>query len=188
MESDDIDMNIISDEKISFCENRIKSDISECKRSKLIGKICKININEYKKNNNGEFELIIEFISYFSVKFIFNSKYPMSSPSIVYNNGNKLNNIFDNNGNALVETIKKENWNKGIWLSTLIYYIELLILKETGQKLKNGNDIRQNNYLINIRNKYRKRNWDDYINEVNKYYENITPPELKINLKKLKVK
>ena len=49
MDIDDIYMNIISDEKLLSCENRIKSDISESKRSKLIGKICYININEYKK-------------------------------------------------------------------------------------------------------------------------------------------
>ena len=187
MDIDDIYMNIISDEKLLSCENRIKSDISECKRSKLIGKICYININEYKKNNNGEFELIIEFISFFSVKFIFNSEYPISPPLIKFNDGDKIKNIFDNNGNALIETIKKENWNKGIWLSTLIYYIELLLFKETGRDLKISND-KIKNYIINKRKKYGKRNWNDYIKEVNKEYGNETPIELEINLKKLKDK
>ena len=179
--------NIISDksdEEISLCEERIISDISECKRSKLIGIICQIKINDYKKNNDNEFELIVEFISYFSVKFIFNSEYPLSPPSIIYYSGLKIKNIFDKNGNLLMETIKKENWNKGIWLSTLILYIELLISKEID---KEKNDINQNN-INNKKEKYGKRKWEDYLKETNYNYkdENNSKNELDINLKRLK--
>ena len=173
-----------SNEQISLCEQRIISDISECKRSKLIGFICQIKINDYKKNNNNEFELIIEFVSYFSIKFIFNSEYPLSPPSIIYNNGSKIKNIFDNNGNILIETIKKENWNKGIWLSTLIFYIELLISKEIDEEKA---DINQNN-IINKKEKYGKRKWEDYVKETNENNKdnNNSKNELEKDLKRLK--
>ena len=58
------DTNIDENELLSECEGRIISDIAEYKRSKLVGNICKIKVNDYSKNNN-KFELIIEFISYF---------------------------------------------------------------------------------------------------------------------------
>lgn len=173
--------------ELSDCEGRIISDISESKRSNIIGKICKIKINEYKKISNDKFELIIEFISYFSVKFIFDSNYPISPPCIVYNSGKKINNIFDENGNALVETIKKENWNKGIWLSTLIFYIELLISSKAGDDQKSHVDTYKNDLITN-KEKYKKRKWDDYINETYQYDKNVNINciELDINLKKLK--
>ena len=189
MEPEDIEMLSHSNnnnEDISICEQRIISDISEFKRSKLVGTICQIKLNKYTKNNNGEFELIIEFISYFSVKFIFNLEYPISPPSIIYNDGLKIKNIFDENGNILVETIKKENWNKSIWLSTLVFYIELLITKESNKENNSSDDLSQNN-IIEKKEKYGKRNWKDYIDEMSDNYENGgTPPELEQNLKKLK--
>ena len=185
MEKEDMKNNIILDESISLCEQRLMSDISECKRSKLIGIISKIKINDYQKNNNNEFELIVEFVTYFSVKFIFNSEYPLSPPSIIYNNGSKIKNIFDNNGNILIETIKKENWNKGIWLSTLICYIELLISQETDNEKKDTNQ-NQNN-IINKNEKYGKRKWKDYMKETNEINKNENNPknEFEKDLKRL---
>ena len=188
MEPEDIEMHNQSNniEEISICEQRIISDISELKRSKLVGTICQIKLNKYKKNDNGAFELIIEFVSYFSAKFIFNLEYPLSPPSIIYNDGLKIKNIFDDNGNILVETIKKENWSKSIWLSTLVFYIELLITRESNKENNCSDDLNQNN--INDKSeKYGKRNWKDYTDETSNNYENgVTPPELEINLKKLK--
>ena len=181
MEPKDIEMINNSEnslEELSLCEQRIISDIAECKRSKLVGTVCKILLKDYKKNNNGEFELIIEYISYFSVKFIFNSEYPISPPSAIYNSGLKIKNIFDNNGNVLIETLKKENWNKGIWLSTLIFYIELLISKEKEEKNDSSIDSSHNTNK-NKKEKYGKRNWQNYVNEENE-------PKLEINLKKEK--
>ena len=188
MEPEDIEMQYQSNniEDISICEQRLISDISELKRSKLVGTICQIKLNKYKQNDNGEFELIIEFVSYFSAKFIFNLEYPLSPPSIIYNDGLKIKNIFDENGNILVETIKKENWNKSIWLSTLVFYIELLITKESNKENNCFDDLSQNN-IIDKKEKYGKRKWKDYTDEMSENYENGgTAPELEQNLKKLK--
>ena len=190
MESEDIEMKIQTDKsekEMSLCEQRIISDISEFKRSKLVGTICQIKLNEYKKNNKGEFELIIEFISYFSIKFIFNLGYPLSPPTLIYNDGLKIKNIFDENGGVLVETIKKENWNKSIWLSTLIFYIELLISKECIEKKNLSNDLNQNN-IKDKNEKYGKRKWKDYVNEINEkcMNDNLIQIELEKNLKQLK--
>ena len=198
----------IENKLISECEGRIKSDIAECKRSKLVGNICQIKLNDCKKINDDKYELIIEFKSYFSLKFIFDSQYPISPPSITFNDGNKIKNIFDENNNVLVETIKKENWNKSIWLSTLIFYIELLISRETGEnseahsspeapnqnqnknQSQNENQNNQNNQnsIINKNEKYGKRNWKDYLDETNENYKNgdSEAADLEKNLKKSK--
>ena len=170
----------------SLCEQRLISDISEFKRSQLIGTTCKIKLNNYIKNNNN-FELIIEFIDYFSTKFIFNSKYPVSPPSIVYYNGKKIKNIFDTDGNVLLESIKIQNWNEGVWLSTLVFSIELLISKEIEEE---NNVSNLNSYINNtdiVKDKYGKRKWNNYIEEEkNNHLDYSTSPELEKNLKKLK--
>ena len=191
MDKDDIEMilnpdNPTSNLELNECEQKIISDISECKRSKLVGTICKVKVNDYKKINNGKFELIIDFISYFSAKFIFDSDYPISPPSIIYNNGKKIANIMDNNANILVESIKKENWNKGIWLSTLIFSIELLISRETSEENNKSNS--NKNLPINKKEKYGKRKWEDYIKEEKELYEskNEEMPELENNTKRIK--
>ena len=191
----------IENKLISECEGRIKSDIAECKRSKLVGNICQIKLNDCKKIDDDKYELIIEFISYFSLKFIFDSQYPISPPSITFNDGNKIKNIFDENNNVLVETIKKENWSKSIWLSTLIFYIELLISRETGESLSNQEAQNQNksqnenqnnqnsqNSIINKNEKYGKRNWKDYLDETNENHKNgdSEAADLEKNLKRSK--
>ena len=195
MEQQDIEMShiVTTDNNMyenisdkSLCEQRLISDISEFKRSQLIGTTCKIKLNNYIKNNNN-FELIIEFIDYFSTKFIFNSKYPVSPPSIVYYNGKKIKNIFDTDGNVLLESIKIQNWNEGVWLSTLVFSIELLISKEIEEE---NNVSNLNSYINNtdiVKDKYGKRKWNNYIEEEkNNHLDYSTSPELEKNLKKLK--
>ena len=192
MEPQDIEMNPVTNNNIneqdglisdmSLCEQRLISDIAEYKRSQIVGTICKTHFNNYIKNND-KFELIIEFINYFSVKFIFDQNYPITPPCIVYHNGLKIKNIFDIHGNVLIESIKKENWNKSIWLSTLVFYIELLISKETEGK----SNLELNNYSNDRKEKYGKRKWNDYVNEENKNYLNLNiTPQLERNLKRLK--
>ena len=181
----------ISNKILTECEERILNDIIEYKRSKLAGNICKIKLNEYKKINNDTYELIIDFISYFSIKLIFDSQYPRKPPSILFNEGNKIRNIFDEKGNILIETIKKENWNKGIWLSTLIFYIELLISRETNEmNEENSPFVNLNNYNKIKKERYGKRKWKDYMDETNEIYSyynnNFTPSILEMNLKKTK--
>ncbi len=194
MEQQDIEMShiVTTDNNMyenisdkSLCEQRLISDISEFKRSQLIGTTCKIKLNNYIKNNNN-FELIIEFINYFSTKFIFNSKYPVCPPSIVYYNGKKIKNIFDTDGNVLLESIKIQNWNEGVWLSTLVFSIELLISKEIEEENNDSNLNSDINITDIIKDKYGKRKWNNYIEEEkNNHLDYSTSPELEKNLKKL---
>jgi ubiquitin-protein ligase len=183
--------------ELTFCEGRLLNDLAEFKRSKMIGKISQIKLYDYKKTENDCFELIIEFISYFSVKFIFEPDYPCSPPIIIYENGQKPEYVFDENGNVLIESIKKNNWSPIIWLSTLVYSIELLISSGTNNDINysfnNDNNSNQNitNYFMkNKKQKYGKRKWDVYINDCKDYYnkENGLIPELEKNLKHLKIK
>ena len=190
----------ISSGELTLCEGRLQNDLSEFKRSKIIGKICQIRLNDYKKVGNDSFELIVDFISYFSVKFIFHSDYPCSPPIIIYEKGLKLKNIFDENGNVLIESIKRSNWTPIIWLSTLVYSIELLIssginsesLYFSNKISNNKNNQNLTNYfMVAKKQKYGKRKWEDYINEYknntfNK--EGLVLPELEKNLKQLKIK
>lgn len=189
----------ISSGELTLCEGRLQNDLSEFKRSKIIGKICQIKLNDYKKVGNDSFELIVDFISFFSVKFIFHSDYPCSPPIIIYEKGLKPRNIFDENGNVLIESIKRSNWTPSIWLSTLVCSIELLIssgINSENHCFSNNNSSNNNQNLTNYfmmakKQKYGKRKWEDYINE----YKNNTfnkeasiLPELEKNLKQLKIK
>jgi ubiquitin-protein ligase len=182
--------NSISGE-LTLCEGRLLNDLAEFKRSKIVGKLCQIKLYDYKKLGNNSFELIIEFVSFFSVKFIFDSDYPCSPPIITYDKGIKMKNVFDDNGNVLIESIKKANWTPSIWLSTLVYSIELLISSGTNLEnnwFSNNNYSKQgltNYFMMAKRQKYGKRKWDIYINEFNEYYrkEYEIIPDLEKNLK-----
>lgn len=190
--------NNLSSGELTLCEGRLLNDLAELKRSKIIGKICNIKLYDYIKIDNNGFELIIEFVNFFSVKFIFDQNYPCSPPKIFYNKGLKPKNIFDNDGNALIESIKKNNWTPCIWLSTLVYSIQLLISSEINSynySLSNCNNENNsqglNNYFMKSKmQKYGKRKWDSYINECRNYYnkECAILPELEKNLKQLKIK
>lgn len=185
--------------EITSCEGRLLNDLAEFKRSKIIGKICQIKLSDYKKMENNNFELIVEFVSFFSVKFVFDSNYPFSPPKIVYYEGLKPKNIFDDEGNALIESIKKIKWTPSIWFSTLVYSIELLISSCMNNDKNNcmSNNCENKNYQRSLNNffmktktqKYGKRKWDMYLDECNDYYskEFIILPELEKNLKKLKI-
>ena len=187
--------NSISGE-LTLCEGRLLNDLAEFKRSKIVGKLCQIKLYDYKKLGNNSFELIIEFVSFFSVKFIFDSDYPCSPPIITYDKGIKMKNVFDDNGNVLIESIKKANWTPSIWLSTLVYSIELLISSGTNLEnnwFSNNNYSKQgltNYFMMAKRQKYGKRKWDIYINEFNEYYSKECEiiPDLEKNLKQLKIK
>ena len=151
-----------SKSNLSNSERRLKKDLNELKNNKNVGKICKVIINDYKKIiDTQNFEMIIEFKNYFSTKFIFFSDYPFSPPSITFLSGNKFPNIFDTEGNILLETIKKQNWTPILWLSTLINSIELLLPKEG----INYNKINSKEILIPKEKKYGKRKWDNFLKE-----------------------
>ena len=185
--------------ELTLCEGRLLNDLAEFKRSKIVGKICQIKLNDYIKTDSGTFELIVEFASFFSVKFIFSSDYPCSPPLIIYEKGLKPKNIFDNDGNVFIESIKKSNWTPSIWLSTLVYSIELLISSGTNNEnnyFDNINDNNNNNqkcssFFMNAKKqKYGKRKWDEYIKEYSESHSKdcFNIPELEKNLKQLKIK
>ena len=177
-----INSNYINNSGIlSDSEGRIISDISEFYRSKMIGKTCRIILHDYKRiNNTDNFELLVEFVNIFSVKFYFSHHYPYEPPIIKYNNGRKFDNIFDNNGNVMLDSLKSERWSPVIWFSTLVFSIELLI----------SNNL-DNNYSNNMtkKNKYGKRKWKDYLKEVKNNYKNADDKinDMEHNLKKLKI-
>ena len=177
--------------ELTLCEGRLQNDLAELKRSKIFGKIVEIKFEDnYRKIDDNKLELLIEFVSFFVVKFTFNSDYPCSPPIITYVSGLKLRHIFDENGNVLIESIKKNNWTPSIWLSTLVYSIELLISSGLNCE-NNGSQNNLTNYFTNLKKKkYGKRNWDAYLDEMNNYYdkESIIMPELENTLKQLKIK
>jgi ubiquitin-protein ligase len=179
--------------ELTLCEGRLQNDLAELKRSKIFGKICEIKFGEnYKKINNNQIEFDIEFINFFRVKFLFNSDYPCSPPIISYISGLRPKHIFDENGNVLIESIKKKNWTPSIWLSTLVYSIELLISSGLNNDGNNSDgNYNLTNYFLNAKKKkYGKRNWNTYLEEMNNYYdkESVIIPELEKTLKKLKIK
>ena len=181
--------------ELTLCEGRLQNDLAELKRSKVMGKICKINYgNNYQKIDDNIIEYLVEFVTFFTVKFIFNSDYPYSPPEIKYVSGLRPKHIFDENGNVLIESIKKKNWTPSIWLSTLIYSIELLIssgINTDGNNYKNNYNNNLTNYFwIEKKKKYGKRNWNTYLDEMNSYYdkESLIIPELEKTLKQLKIK
>ena len=188
--------------ELTLCEGRLLNDLAEFKRSKIVGNICQITLNDYVRTDNGTFELIVEFASFFSVKFIFSSDYPCSPPRIIHEKGLKPKNIFDNDGNVIIESIKKLNWTPSIWLSTLVYSIELLISSGTNNENNcfdnindnndnNGNNQKCSSFFMNAKKqKYGKRKWDEYIKEYNEFHNKdcFNIPELEKNLKQLIIK
>ena len=180
--------------ELTLCEGRLQNDLAELKRSKIFGKICEIKYdNNYFKIDENRIEFYIEFVSFFKVKFLFNSDYPCSPPIITYVSGLRPKHIFDENGNVLIESIKKKNWTPSIWLSTLVYSIELLISSgiNDGNNYTDDDNHNLTNYFLNVKKKkYGKRNWNAYLEQINNCYEkeSINIPELEKTLKQLKIK
>ena len=143
---------------ISSCERRLIKDKEELEKNENIGKLCEILVHNYKKiTDSNDFEMIIEFKNYFSLKFIFTPDYPFSPPLISYYSGVKFPYIFDTNGNILLENTQKSKWTPIIWLSTLVHSIELLISENC-----------KNSLFVPKAEKYGKRKWNDYLKEEKK--------------------
>ena len=169
---------------MSSCERRLIKDIDELKKNKNIGKVCEIKINDYEKNYDEEnFQMKIEFVNYFSIKFIFSKDYPFEPPIISYYSGKILPFVFDPNGNIILENIKKSKWTPIIWLSTIVKTIELLILKYLNNNMQKDNIL-----FIPKKMKYVKRKWDDYLKEEKYIFKNnnSTLNELSKTIKRLK--
>ena len=142
----------VSKHNISICEGRLIKDLEELKKNEKIGKFCKIIVHDYIQiQDSYNFEMIIEFMNYCSVKFVFPSDYPFVPPFISYHSGNKLPYLFDSEGNAILENSKPSNWTPILWLSTLVNSIELLISEYS-------------NKTISKKLKYGKRKWGEYLN------------------------
>ena len=143
----------LSSHNISICEGRLIKDLEELKKNEKIGKFCKIIVHDYIQiQDSYNFEMIIEFMNYCSVKFVFPSDYPFVPPLISYHSGNKLPYLFDSDGNAILENSKPSNWTPILWLSTLVNSIEILISKYS-------------NKTISKKLKYGKRKWGEYLNK-----------------------
>jgi ubiquitin-protein ligase len=154
---------------MSSCERRLIKDIDELKKNENIGKVCKIYINDYKRiNNSNNYQMIIEFKNFFSVKFIFPPEYPFIPPTISYHSGIKFPFVFDSDGIINLENANKSNWTPILWLSTLVNSIELLILKGLNSDIYNSNKI----MFIPKKMKYGKRKWDEYLKEEKELYKN----------------
>lgn len=147
----------------SSCEIRLIKDLNELKNNKNIGKHCEIIVGDYTKiKDTNNFQLIIDFKNYFSVKCVFLPEYPFVPPIMTFYSGNKSPYIFDSEGNILLENAKKSNWTPIFWLSTLINSIELLIVKALNNNNKNSNcDLMFVPPII----KYGKRKWVDYVKD-----------------------
>ena len=144
----------LSSHNISICEGRLIKDLEELKKNEKIGKFCKIIVHDYIQiQDSYNFEMIIEFMNYCSVKFVFPSDYPFVPPLISYHSGNKLPYLFDSDGNAILENSKPSNWTPILWLSTLVNSIEILISKYS------------NKTISNKKLKYGKRKWGEYLNK-----------------------
>ena len=159
--------------QLSSSEIRLKKDIIELKNNKNIGKFCEIILNDYKKIENTEdFQMIVEFINHFSIKFIFQSDFPFVPPKIVFFAGNKYPFLFDSDGNIILHLLQKENWSPTFWISTLIFYIEKKVSEQTSSLsfLDKGYNLvndRYGKYFIVKKGDYNKRNWNDYLKIVN---------------------
>ena len=175
--------------QLSSSEIRLKKDIIELKNNKNIGKFCEIILNDYKKIENTEdFQMIVEFINHFSIKFIFQSDFPFVPPKIVFFAGNKYPFLFDSDGNIILHLLQKENWSPTFWISTLIFYIEKKVSEQTSSLsfLDKGYNLvndRYGKYFIVKKGDYNKRNWNDYLKIVNNRESNdfIQFSELKRN-------
>ena len=159
--------------RLSRVEIRLKKDYEECKNNIFIGKICKIVLNDYSKNENtNNFEMIIELVSHFSLKFIFTHDYPFEPPIISFYKGNKYKFLFDPKGNIILNITKKEKWTPTLWLSTLIHHIEIKIKSEFENisSFCNIYDEFNNNRIgksiFSKKEHYNKRNWNDYLNGI----------------------
>ena len=154
---------------MSSCERRLIKDVDELRKNETIGKVCKIYINDYKRiNNSDNFQMIIEFANFFSVKFVFSPEYPFMPPTISYHSGIKFPFVFNSDGNIILENAKKSNWTPILWLSSLVNSIELLILKGLNSEIYNSNKI----MFIPKKMKYGKRKWDEYLKEEKELYKN----------------
>ena len=163
----------IRQNQLSSAEIRLRKDIEELKKNKKIGQCChEIILNDYKRIEGTEnFQIIVEFINHFSLKFIFTSDYPFEPPKITFFAGNQYPFIFDCNGNIILNLITKENWSPTFWISTLILYIEKKIYLNTNptiyNKPYNSEDYKIGKIFMIKKGNYNKRNWNDYLNSIN---------------------
>lgn len=143
----------LSKHNISSSERRLIKDLEELKKNEKIGKLCKIIVHDYQQiPESFNFEMIIEFVNYCSIKFVFPSDYPFVPPLISYHSGNRLPCLFDLNGNIILENSKPSNWTPTLWLSTLVNSIELIISESS-------------NNTISKKTKYGKRKWNEYLSK-----------------------
>ena len=102
----------IRQNQLSSAEIRLRKDIEELKKNQKISQYYDIIYNDYKKiGDSGNFQMIIEFINHFSLKFIFTSDFPFEPPKITFFSGNQYSFLFDCDGNIILDLITKEKWS-----------------------------------------------------------------------------
>ena len=177
-------VNRVNYRSLSICEGRIKQDLYDFYKKESTRKKFDIILHELKKiENTDNFEMLIEFLNIFTLKFIFSHQYPFEPPKITYYSGFKFANLFDDSENLILEILKKEKWSPVIWLSTLIGSIELII----ENNLRNANNIFGNYVTISKKFDYRKRKWRDYLIEAQGYHKDRQIiMDLNCGLKRLK--
>ena len=158
--------------QLSSSEIRLRKDIDELKKNQKVGQCYQIILNDYKRIEGTEnFQIIVEFINHFSIKFIFTSDYPFEPPKITFFAGNQYPFLFDHNGNIILNLITKENWSPTFWISTLILYIEKKIYTNTNPTIYNKpcnyGDYKMGKIFMIKKGNYNKRNWNDYLNSIN---------------------
>ena len=159
--------------QLSSSEIRLRKDIEELKKNQKVGQYCQIILNDYKRvGDTDNFQMIVEFINHFSIKFIFTSDFPFEPPKITFFAGNQYPYLFDCKGNIILDLITKENWSPTFWISTLIYIIEKKICQKTNDTtffdtLCNNSNCKIGKIFTIKNGNYNKRNWNDYLNGVN---------------------
>ena len=169
---------------LSTCEARVINDINYFYNSETSRRKLNIILHELKRINNTEnFEMFVEYSNIITLKFIFPQGYPFEPPKISYYSGLKFPNLFDESGNLILDTIKKEKWSPVIWLSDLIGSIELIL----ENNLRNSNNNFGSYIIISKKLDYRKRKWTDYLIETQDYYKDKQIfTDLNRSLKRLK--
>ena len=156
---------------LSTAEIRLKKDMEELIENENLSKHCDIILNGYKKIENSEdFQMIIEFINHFSVKFIITKEFPFEPPKISFLAGNQYPFLFDSYGNIILDLIEKQNWSPTFWISKLVLQIEQKIYQERNSfnsfNIENNDFYEIGNIMSSKKRSYDKRNWNDYLNEL----------------------
>lgn len=148
-----------------YSEQRLINDLKEIQNNTNNNIITNNNVYkifDYVITKNNEINMDIEYINFFILTFIFPKDYPFSPPKIIFKSGNRIDKIFDNKGNFVLEKIEKYNWTPAISLSSIISSIEYIIKDNKDNNHTNDNNNKSCCNFCGLKKKYGKRKWKDY--------------------------